>query len=307
MLDLPPINCGLIDAARHYAGQGLRLAYFRADGSFHERWRYLDADKTQERPPRAPDDAAALISQYGCSRIGVELPAHMMALDIDHEPSEGLDAKALLAAFVSRFNLPRAPTARTPRGGYHMLFRLPDGFTVRNWAGVNSPLQMRGVDIRTYGGLWTCPPSTRPDRPDKQGGSYRWIHWQPDIPFITGKLRAALTPPPAPEYDTGPRRVFSGELTAYCERALRLELEAVGFCGKGGRNLQLFKSAAALGSLVAAGGLPEADTRRALFQMAQTNGSVKDDGPHSVRATINSGFASGMKNPRRLPKSGATL
>lgn len=59
----------------------------------------------------------------------------------------------------------QCPLARTPRGGFHLYFRLPLGKRWRCSAGQLA----RGVDVRTTGGYVVVPPS----RTD--AGQYKWL------------------------------------------------------------------------------------------------------------------------------------
>jgi hypothetical protein len=67
-----------------------------------------------------------------------------------------------------------------------------------------------------------------------------------------------------------------------------------------GRNQRLFKAAANLGQLVAAGALDRRTVEAVLTNAAQECGLHQDDGgPHGVAATIASGLERGLQNPRR--------
>jgi hypothetical protein len=85
----------------------------------------------------------------------------------------------------------------------------------------------------------------------------------------------------------------------YVEAALDGEIERVRNAPQGQRNNTLFKSAAALGSLVHVG-LDEETIRDHLVEAAEANGLVADDGAATVRKTIESGMARGMANPRDI-------
>jgi hypothetical protein len=91
----------------------------------------------------------------------------------------------------------------------------------------------------------------------------------------------------------------SPNLLRYIEVALDGEIECVRNAPQGQRNNTLFKSAAALGSLVHVG-LEEQTIRDHLFEAAEANGLVADDGAASVLKTIESGMARGMANPRDI-------
>ena len=88
-----------------------------------------------------------------------------------------------------------------------------------------------------------------------------------------------------------------GKKRRYAETALAGEVEKVQNAPKGDRNNQLFKSAAVLGELIAAGSLFKEEVIEALEAVAE------DDEPEKILSTIKSGIESGMKNPRKPPKS----
>src|SRR5947209_12584033 len=85
----------------------------------------------------------------------------------------------------------------------------------------------------------------------------------------------------------------------YVEAALDGEVERVRNAPEGQRNDTVFESAAALGSLVHVG-LDEQTIRDLIFEAAEANGLVADDGAASVLKTIESGMARGMANPRDI-------
>lgn len=191
---------------------------------------------------------------------------------------------------------------KTPSGGYHLWIALPEGFTARNWTAEHGRFPIQGIDIRTYGGLATIPPSYRIASGDKCAGGYEWACYQSAPPMASPELIEALTPPPAPEIEPGERRPYQGEIKPWIASMLNGQLQDVECCGKGGRNLQLFKSAARIASFVAGGELPEIPAKAALFSAAKACGMVQDDGQHSALATIESGFATGMNNPLNAPE-----
>lgn len=229
--------------------------------------------------------------------LAIALPLAIAVLDIDHRPDQGWNAVTIGKDLKARFDLPDCPLARTPSGGFHLWFSLPDGFQARNWTSQSGHFPVAGVDVRTFGGLITVPPSRR------KNGAYQWLRHMSDPPPAPPSLLAALTPPPAPKADYGEARAFrSSNVSAYVTAAYEAEIAAVARCGKGGRNLQLFKSAAALGSLIAAGCIPRAHVEQSLRAAASECGLAQDDGPMTITKTINSGLQAGMASPRKIPE-----
>lgn len=85
---------------------------------------------------------------------------------------------------------------------------------------------------------------------------------------------------------------------AYGAAALQSECDALARAVEGTRNDQLNRSAFALGQLVAAGSLGEAEVREGLTQAALACGL----GEHEVTRTLHSGFTKGYEEPRQIPE-----
>lgn len=94
--------------------------------------------------------------------------------------------------------------------------------------------------------------------------------------------------------------------SAYGRKALALEASAVANAPTGQRSNQLFKSAAALGQLIAGGELDEAEAERALFEAAEEAGLIADYSRRKVLSTIENGFMRGGKEPRTAPEPDVT-
>jgi len=65
----------------------------------------------------------------------------------------------------------------------------------------------------------------------------------------------------------------------------------------GGRNDALNKAAFRLGTMIARGWIPRATVEQRLYEAADQNGSVKDDGSPAALATIKSGIEAGLREP----------
>jgi len=85
---------------------------------------------------------------------------------------------------------------------------------------------------------------------------------------------------------------------AYCEAALRRELDELSTAKEGERNIRLNDAAFALGQLVAPGQLSEAEVAGALRATAGQIGLPAEE----AEKTIQSGITSGMAHPREIPK-----
>ncbi len=107
-------------------------------------------------------------AQYPNALIGVPTGAAsgFFVADLDVRPDAGIDGEAGLAALVKAHGtLPVTPHQETPSGGMHILFKAPDGRTIKSCAGTIGP----GIDVRGDGGYICIAPSVRAD-----GAAYRW-------------------------------------------------------------------------------------------------------------------------------------
>jgi HNH endonuclease len=80
-------------------------------------------------------------------------------------------------------------------------------------------------------------------------------------------------------------------------------LEALEATRPGGRNAALNAAAWTLGRWVAAGSLEQVDVEDALYEAAELNGLVEDDGDRQCWATIRSGLGAGLQHPIDLDAS----
>lgn len=115
---------------------------------------------------------------------------------------------------------------------------------------------------------------------------------------------AALVPPPSipSASSVHPTLSTGGGRRNYGKAALDKEIEVLAAASAGNRNNQLFRSAAALFSLVAARVLDQSEVWQALLTTAQAIG-LSD---HEAQRTIQSAAKHGLSQPRRIPKSVAS-
>jgi putative DNA primase/helicase len=183
-------------------------------------------------------------------------------------------------------------TSRTPRGGYHLVYRRPDdGF--RNSA--NGLGEM--VDTRGDGGYIVAPPSIA------NGKVYRWDDAGAVVAPLPEWILEAMAPPDV-EYDRG--TPVSDDMNdrerrraaAWAKGTLRDRVERMSGCAEGGRNARLYASAIDVGKCVGAGVLDYADAAQQLHAAAAAAGLVDKE----IRGTIKSGMSRGMKDPLELPE-----
>jgi hypothetical protein len=219
------------------------------------------------------------------ANVGLAAGTSFWVLDVDYlgwEASEP-DGAATMAALAELYGrLPPTVQQLTGGGGWQYLF-LPDE---RVGNGVKF---LPGLDTRGAGGYVVAPPSVHPN-----GQPYCWRlghgHGEIELAPAPGWLLALVSPPPEPR--PAPRRVHAAD--SYGRAALEGEAKAVAAAGEGARNATLFKAAARLGELVAAGKLDQGSVWAALTDAGLACGLPRFE----VDRTITSGLRRGLANPR---------
>lgn len=237
-----------------------------------------------------PAQIQAWARRWPSANVAVALGGGLFVLDVDdHGPADGNATLAVLEA--EHGPLPYTVVSLTPRSGRHV------------WLTTDRPLRNRvgfcpGLDCRTDGGSAAVPPSRRAD------GAYRWLAAPGEAPFAPApRWLLELIAPPEPERRPAPpiRAAGMDKLARYVCAAVNGEARAVASTPPNtGRNARLFQAACRLGELIGAGVLAEAVAENALEAAAHDCGLVKDDGLRAIRATIKSGLARGVANPREV-------
>lgn len=210
-------------------------------------------------------------------------PAHLVVVDLD----EAHGATASLGHLdPERQPLPPTLTARTG-GGWHRYY-LADT-PVPNAAGRLGDTALAGVDLRGEHGYVVAAPSPHPS-----GRRYAWL---PDAESLAPLPSWIGKPPPPPGAERDVERAPS-----YARHALEAECDRVARAPRGSRNDTLNRAAFALGTLVGAGVLDEAEVTTALeaaaLHASHTNREPLP--PEEIAATIASGLRAGRSRPRRL-------
>jgi hypothetical protein len=216
-----------------------------------------------------------------------------LVLDLDRGHANGADGIAEFDRLRAGRGVPKGPRVRSRRGGLHLYSRDP-GVQLRMAPGALGA----GIDIKRGNALVTVPPTA----------GYSWI--APLVPISElpaipeWLLELARKPEPTPQAAPAPVRPWIGETSQYAKIALEGELAGAALAKPGERNAALFRAAARLGSLCAAGHLPFGPVARGLLLAADECGLTHDDGHSRVHATIESGLKAGARSPREVPAGG---
>lgn len=217
-----------------------------------------------------------------------------LVLDHDRGHSNGADGIAEFDRLRAGREVPKGPRVRTRRGGLHLYFSASE-IPLRMAPGALAP----GIDIKTGHALARVPPTA----------GYSWIiplvpiHELPPMPqwLIDLARKPDLVVQPLASVSL---KHWHGDVSPYARAVLERELAGAALAKPGERNAALFRAAARLGSLCAAGHLPSEPVARGLLLAAEECGLTRDDGPSRVHATIESGLKAGAKSPRGIPTGG---
>ncbi|MDI5967157.1 bifunctional DNA primase/polymerase [Streptantibioticus silvisoli] len=170
---------------------------------------------------------------------------------------------------------------RTPSGGSHRYFAVPDGTELP--ASTIGTLGWK-VDTRCRGGYVVAVGSVL------DGSPYRCEVDEPPAPVPASLLISKEgRPSRTPQFTPGQWAHRMNDADAYSRAALTGEADRVRTAPGGRRNATLFRAAAALGRLVAAGTLPRDVAEGALTDAAFTAGLDEPE----IRRTLASGIARG--------------
>lgn len=281
-----------------------------------------------------PGQIRAWWEQWPDANYGIATgPAGLLVVDLDvakpgqapPEPwnrpgiTDGADVFALQAEEAGEPLPLDTFTVRTRKGGLHLYFTHPTGERLSNTSGSLGWL----IDTRAHGGYVVGPgcPITAPDGSGRYEVEVRqapaalpwWIQRRllrrpdsPDRPTTHG----ASSPGPAGDVLTAittddRRRV------AYVKAAVTGELARVRGAQPGTRNENLYIAAASLGQFAREGLLETGWIATALHNAALDANAHGDANPtHEIDATIRSGLAKGLREPRRTrrtnPRPGRT-
>lgn len=216
----------------------------------------------------------------GCCWKVVPAGSGVWGLDVDVAGEDHAeDGIAALRALCDLHGpLPPRPHGRSGSGGHLLIFKADDRPMM---AGTRKPAP--GLDTCAGRVAFTVSPSC-----NRRGDAYRWsvAPWEVEPPAPPEWLRSMLIPPPVPQR---PALRRPDQACAVLARVVaRLASEA-----RGGRNAALNRAAFTAGGLAGAGLVEEAQAVAALYSAARHIGLSDME----ARATIKSGFGSGLKSP----------
>lgn len=259
----------------------------RSCGATHE-------ERTQKRGCHLASTDAERVERWWRAEpdanIGMATGRGILVLDIDGAKGE----ETIAALEAVHGPLPATPEQTTGKGR-HLVF------SISGHARNTSRRIGDGIDTRCDGGYIIVAPSVHPS-----GKRYEWspdarpsklpVAQAPDW-LIAHFSRRETGPVEAPLQAPYPQQP-SGSHDKYVQAAWDREYQNVAGAQQGRRNDTLNTAAYNLGTLVGAGHLAEAAVRAHLERAAATCGLARSE----YMATISSGLAAGIANPRQMPE-----
>lgn len=232
--------------------------------------------------------------------------------DADGEPINGISNYVEIASKLG-INPNHAATVRTPSGGMHNIFEMPESSAMPDGKlPGNSTYREKGIDTRGVGGLVIAAGSVMPD-------GTRWAADGPSLialrkggklpvmplglPVAVSKSKGAGKPLDAPAAVPGPPPSAAAQVPRspptqrefdYAAQALDSECAAVAACQEGGRNDRLNTAAHSAATMIGPGWTDRPTVEAALFAAAGTSGI----GDVEAAKTIRSGIEAGILKPR---------
>ncbi len=274
-----------LDAAFDYAARGWPVSPWatRRDRKFplSERGSLdatLDEHQIREWWTRWPDAVPS---------IATGEPSGTVALDIDIRPNgSGFDSLDDLGIAFH----PQAPTAHSPRGGCHVLFRWPGHF-VKTCSGQLGAY----LDIRGDGGSLILPPGP---------GRFWDPHLGPETPLASmPEWMVIAEPAPIAASEIAPPS-RPQRLSAYAEAALDGAVRAIVSAPAGQQRDTLNREIYSIARLVAGGTLPAGLAIEALTWAGRQLRSYdprRPWRPADLDKMVRSAFADGLARPRQPP------
>lgn len=285
----------LLASALHYAGFGWRVLPVRQNSK-------IPAIKSWSVEASNNHETVTKMFSNHIGNIGVACDSGSGIIVIDIDMPDGPETLETLQAELGP--LPQTLSQRTGNNGMHLIYQYPEGYNIRGSIGVSGNGLGKNIDVRGEGSQIVVAPSFNEDN-----NPYIWIN---DIPIaelppkwierMVCKTSQAspiiqvtnLATPDINFSDTNSRH-------PYVEVAIQNELTKMREAQEGERNNTLFKAACSIGGWLPDNHLAYDEAHALLFQAAEANGYVQDDGIDAAKNTIASGLNAGMATPRQIP------
>ena len=246
----------------------------------------------------ASTDAVMIEEMFRRSAVaGIGIPTGPSSglVVIDRDRKNGVDGIATCAELEAQVGaLPKTLHQRTGSGGDQLFFQYPEGVEVRCSAGKLGS----GLDVRGLGGYAVIAPSVN------TSGAYEWLNMLcpaqlPEVwvrKMAVNRVEAGLS-----------ARVYAPKIVAtmsthYGRAALVSECRLLAQAPQGTRHDQLFKSVAAIASLVAGGEIVESEARVAIAAAIQSWTAGAESEPKTLK-TIEDAWSRGMTASRQATRN----
>ena len=151
-----------LEGALYCAGRGFHVFPLARKGDIHPKTKEVLGPKSPaigftKWYDRATTDAkqikiwAAQEEHKGCGWGVAVFSSNCIALDLDTKEAHGNDGLASFEAWKKEVPFPRTFAVKTPSGGFHLYFRVPEGTVIRN------PKPRPGIEVKGYHGYVVAP------------------------------------------------------------------------------------------------------------------------------------------------------
>jgi hypothetical protein len=230
------------------------------------------------------------------AQIGLATGDASRIVVVDCDTKNNVDGVRNYKNLTGSRKLPTTPTASTPSGGLHFLYRLPPNVCVKNSASVLAP----NVDVRGHHGYVVLPPAR----------GRRWLDgrdpWSLEFAPLPAFVPTIDEPPPGPIAGTAlPEPIVHNDGTctsAYGGRAVMRACAAIENAGNGQQEMVLNRECFGIGQLVAGGEIGHGVALQCLALAAGKMPSYDARRPWTPRELsqkLQRAFEQGLRSPRK--------
>lgn len=279
------MNTDIETQALAYAKNGWAIFPCKPDKSPYTQMGFKDASREEEQ-------IKSWWKSFPEAMIGLPTGAinDIWVLDVDvAKKDDDISGPDSLASLIREHDpLPKTLRQKTPSGGEHYIFRMPEKWEVRNRIKF-----LPGLDVRGDGGYIIFAPSRNAK------GTYTII--DNVSPVLAPMWLIELIIKPKKEITLGEfgNNGTGKQLVPYVEKALRNNMEAIANAEVGSRNDTLFKKIAALAEFIPYGFI---DEQTLWLHAAQAYAKCNpEDFDKEFKTTFRSAVEHGKQNPREIP------